>query len=263
MITLGIDIGSATSKAVLLENGERIIAKKVIPLGTGTKGAKTVYESVLEIAGITPDKIDRILATGYGRFSFEDAHRQVSEVSCHAKGIRFLVPTARTIIDIGGQDAKALSLSATGALMNFMMNDKCAAGTGRFLEVMSRVLDVKVEDMGDISARSKKEITINNTCAVFAESEVISRLSANENVDDIVAGIHASVAKRVAGQAMRVGIVDDVVMSGGVARNQGVVRAMEKELGHKITVPEDCQLAGALGAALFAWEDLLKEGVSD
>ena len=154
------------------------------------------------MAGITPDKINMITATGYGRFSFENAQRQVSEVSCHAKGIRFLVPTARTIIDIGGQDAKALSLSDTGGLMNFMMNDKCAAGTGRFLEVMSRVLDVKVEDMGDISERAEKEVAINNTCAVFAESEVISRLSANENVNDIVAGIHASVAKRVAGQAM-------------------------------------------------------------
>jgi len=262
MITLGIDIGSATSKAVILENGEKILAKNVVPLGTGTKGATDVYESVLEMAGITPDKIDRIISTGYGRFNFEGAHRQVSEVTCHAKGIRYLVPTARTIIDIGGQDAKALSLAPNGALTNFVMNDKCAAGTGRFLEVMSRILDVKVSDMGDISDRSTKKIIINNTCAVFAESEVISVLSTGEKTEDIVAGIHDSVAKRVAGQAMRVGVVEDVVMSGGVARNHGVVKAMEEALGCKITVPADCQLAGALGAALFAWDDLVKEGLA-
>ncbi|MBR2743290.1 MAG: 2-hydroxyglutaryl-CoA dehydratase [Clostridia bacterium] len=259
MITLGIDIGSTTSKAVLMENGQKVLAKNIVPLGTGTSGAQTVFDNVLKMAGITPEEIDYALSTGYGRYSFEFAKRQISEVSCHAKGIRFLVPTARTIIDIGGQDAKALSLAPNGALMNFVMNDKCAAGTGRFLDVMARVLDVKVEDMGDISELSQKEITINNTCTVFAESEVISRLSSKEKIEDIIAGIHASVAKRVSGQALRVGVTDDVVMSGGVARNRGIVRAMEKEIGHKIAVPEDCQLAGALGAALFAWDELLKE----
>ncbi len=255
MITLGIDIGSATSKAVLLSDGTSVLSKHVIPLGTGTRGASEVYEYVMAEAGIAACDIARSVSTGYGRFGFTQADRQISEVTCHAKGVRFLVPDARTIIDIGGQDAKALSLSASGGLVNFMMNDKCAAGTGRFLEVMSRVFDVKVEDMGEVAARSKKPAVISSTCAVFAESEVISRLASNESVEDIAAGIHASVAKRVAGQAMRVGIVERVVMSGGVAKNPGVVEAMERELGCRITVPEDCQLAGALGAALFAWED--------
>lgn len=258
MLTLGVDIGSTNSKAVILENGCRIVAKSIVALGTGTKGPHTAYNNVLSLAGIHENEISRLVATGYGRFSFEQAEKQVSEVSCHAKGVRFLVPNARTVIDIGGQDAKALTLNEQGKLTHFVMNEKCAAGTGRFLDVMSRVLDISVEEMGEISSRATSEVSISNTCAVFAESEVISRLSRNESIENIVAGIHRSVAKRVASQVLRVCIVDDVVMSGGVAHNQGVVKAMESELGRNIIVPEDCQLAGALGAAIIAWEELEK-----
>ncbi len=259
MLTMGVDIGSTSSKAVIMEDGVRIAARQVVQVGTGTRGPAEVYQNVLREAGVTRSEIDRIVATGYGRLKFAEADRELSEVSCHGKGVRFLCPEVRTVIDIGGQDAKALLLDEWGNLENFMMNDKCAAGTGRFLEAMARVLDVKVEELGEISLRSDHPTSISSTCAVFAESEVISRLSAEESIENIAAGIHASVAKKVGGLAVRVGYVPQVAMSGGVAKNKGIVKAMERELKCSIIVPEDCQMAGAIGAALFAYQDLKKK----
>jgi len=259
MLTMGVDIGSTASKAVIIRDGEEIVAYNLIPLGTGTRGPEEVYENTLAAAGVTREQVDRIIVTGYGRLNFTHADKQISEVSCHARGIRFLLPSVRTVIDIGGQDIKAMRIGPQGQLTNFVMNDKCAAGTGRFLDVMARVLDVKTEELGEISARSTKEISISNTCTVFAESEVISRLSDKEDISDIVAGIHSSVAKRVAGLALRVGVEGgDIAMSGGVALNTGVVRAMEQELKKPILVHEHCQLAGAIGAAMFAYDDIIK-----
>lgn len=256
MLTMGVDIGSTTSKAAILEDGQRIIAKSIVPVGTGTRGPGEVLHSVLSLAGLQQQDIARTVATGYGRLHFNTADRQVSEVSCHGKGVHFLVPGARTVVDIGGQDAKAILLDENGMLSNFMMNDKCAAGTGRFLEVMARVLDIRIQDMGDLAAQADEAVSISSTCAVFAESEVISRLSANERPENILAGIHRSVAKKVVSQVLRIGVIPNVAMSGGVAKNRGVVEALSEELHMPIQVPEDCQLAGAIGAALFAWEDI-------
>lgn len=259
MLTLGIDIGSTASKAVIMRDGKDIITESVVSVGTGTRGPKEVFQNVLNQAYVTVDQIDRILATGYGRMGFEQAAREVSEISCHARGVHYLVPTAGTIIDIGGQDAKAIRVNSNGSLDDFIMNDKCAAGTGRFLEVMSIVLDIRVEDMGEVSSHSTKELSISSTCAVFAESEVISRMSNNETVEDIAAGIHRSVAKKTASLVTRMGpIRKDVVMSGGVAQNSGVVKALENILNCNIIVPDKCQLAGAIGAALIAYDDLTK-----
>lgn len=252
MLTMGVDIGSTASKAVILEDGKRIMARQLVAAGTGTRGPGEVYKKALEEAGVERSQITRVVATGYGRLNFAQADRELSEVSCHGKGMVFLCPQVRTVIDIGGQDAKALLLDDWGYLDHFIMNDKCAAGTGRFLEAMSRVLDVQVEDMGMLSESSQNPVSISSTCAVFAESEVISRLSSGETVEDIVAGIHVSVAKKVSGLAVRVGYRPQVAMSGGVAKNRGIVRAMEQELQCEILVPEDCQMAGAIGAALFA-----------
>lgn len=252
MLTMGVDIGSTASKAVILEDGKRIMARQLVAAGTGTRGPAEVYKKALEEAGVERSQITRVVATGYGRLNFAQADRELSEVSCHGKGMVFLCPQVRTVIDIGGQDAKALLLDDWGYLDHFIMNDKCAAGTGRFLEAMSRVLDVQVEDIGILSERSQNPVSISSTCAVFAESEVISRLSSGETVEDIVAGIHVSVAKKVSGLAVRVGYRPQVAMSGGVAKNRGIVRAMEQELQCEILVPEDCQMAGAIGAALFA-----------
>ena len=199
------------------------------------------------------------IVTGYGRTNYKAANDQISELSCHAKGVHFLEPEARTVIDIGGQDAKALKLDKNGRLANFVMNDKCAAGTGRFLDVMAGVLETKVSELGSLSDKSTTEISISSTCTVFAESEVISHLSTDAKIEDIVAGIHTSVAGRVSALAKRIGIEEKVIMVGGVARNSGVVKAMEKALNVHIEVPKMAQLTGALGAALFAYEKALKE----
>ena len=211
-------------------------------------------------SGISKDQIAYTVATGYGRLICPDADGQISELSCHAKGIHFLIPEADRVVDIGGQDAKALALSPQGKLTAFQMNDKCAAGTGRFLEVMARVLNVPIEELGPLSETSRHPAVISNTCTVFAESEVISQLSAQVPLADIAAGIHNSVAKRVAGMALRLGRPGCMAMSGGVALNSGVVKAMEHEMGCPILVDPLCQLAGAIGAALLAYEKIVKAG---
>ena len=254
MYTMGVDVGSASSKVVILEDGIRVVTEKVVQLGTGSSGPQRVLEEALEASGLRMEDMARVVATGYGRFSFEGADRQVSEISCHAKGIYHLVPSARTIIDIGGQDVKGIAIDADGTVLNFAMNDKCAAGTGRFLDVMARVLEVEVSDLGRLGAMSKKQVGISSTCTVFAESEVISQLSMGTDKCDIIAGIHRSVAHRVTGLAHRIGVVPDVVMTGGVAQNQGVVDALEAELGVKICTSPLTQYNGALGAALMAYQ---------
>lgn len=255
MYTMGLDIGSTTSKGVIIKDGEEIVASVLVPVGTGTSGPLKLIKELKEKSNLTEKDIEKTVVTGYGRIQYKDADKQISELSCHAKGVAFLIPGARTIIDIGGQDAKAMRLNNKGKLINFIMNDKCAAGTGRFLDVMAGVLETDVSKLGEISEKSTKEVSISSTCTVFAESEVISHLSANAKKEDIVAGIHTSVVRRVSTLAMRVGIEDQVVMVGGVARNKGIVKAMEKELGHDIKVPELAQLTGALGAAIYAFEE--------
>lgn len=254
MYTMGLDIGSTTSKGVIMKDGKEIVASVLVPVGTGTSGPLKLIKELKEKSNLTENDIEKTVVTGYGRMQYK-ADKQISELSCHAKGVVFLIPSARTIIDIGGQDAKAMKLNDKGKLMNFIMNDKCAAGTGRFLDVMSGVLETDVSKLGEISEKSTKEVSISSTCTVFAESEVISHLSANAKKEDIVAGIHTSVVRRVSTLAMRVGIEDEVVMVGGVARNKGIVKAMEREIGHNIKVPELAQLTGALGAAIYAFEE--------
>lgn len=253
MYALGIDIGSTATKVVVLDDDAQVAASAIYGLGAGTSGADKALAEAFSHAGLSWDDIACTVATGYGRQRFERANKQVSELSCHAKGMAHLLPGTRTILDIGGQDAKALRLTPDGMLENFVMNEKCAAGTGRFLDVMARVLESDVSNLGELDAQSQAEVSISSTCTVFAESEVISHLAAGESIPDIVAGIHTSVAKRTAGLVRRLGAVEaPVSMSGGVARNAGVVRALERELGAPVSVPEDCQLCGALGAALYA-----------
>ncbi len=252
-MTLGIDVGSTTSKCLILKNGTEIAASAIIAAGTGTTGPKRALDAALEQAGLTRGELAAVTATGYGRNSFEGADYVVSELSCHAIGAHALAPDARTVIDIGGQDAKVMRIDAEGKLENFLMNDKCAAGTGRFLEVMARVLELDVSQLAEMDAKAKSIVPISSTCTVFAESEVISQLAKNVDICDLVAGIHASVAVRTAGLVRRLGIVPPVCMTGGVARNAGVVRALEKELGVPITVSPESQLAGAYGAAIYGW----------
>lgn len=227
----------------------------VIPAGTGTTGPERALAGALEAAGVKIEDIEKIVATGYGRIQFNRADEQVSEITCHARGVHFLVPGVRTIIDIGGQDAKVIKLAADGKVVNFAMNEKCAAGTGRFLEVMARVLETEVGQLELIEAGAREVIAISSTCTVFAESEVISQLSAGKERADIVAGIHESVARRVSGLTGRVGLQPEVVMTGGVAQNGAVVKAMERAIKMPVTVAPNSQLTGALGAALIAYKN--------
>lgn len=258
IFTMGIDIGSTSSKCVILKNGKEILGSGVVSLGAGTKGADLVIEQVLEQAGKKYDEIDVIVSTGYGRNSYEGAAKTMSELSCHAKGGSFIFDDVRTIIDIGGQDIKVLNLSENGQLTNFLMNDKCAAGTGRFLEVMAGVLDVDLNDMGELDKEATENTPISSTCTVFAESEVISCMAKKIPIPNIIRGIHGSVATRVAGLAKRGGLRKPVAMTGGVTKNSGIVRALSRELDTEIMISDDSQLAGALGAALYAYENYSK-----
>ncbi len=258
MYTMGIDVGSASSKVVILEDGKNIIAAEVVQVGTGSSGPQRALEQAYEKSGLTRKDMTKVVATGYGRFAFEDADKQISEISCHAKGIFFLIPTARTIIDIGGQDAKAIRLDSRGGVRQFFMNDKCAAGTGRFLDVMARVLETTIDKMEEYDSKATEPASISSTCTVFAESEVISQLSKGVAKENIIAGVHQSVASKACGLAYRGGLEDDIVMTGGVARNGGVVRAISRELKKKVVVAPNPQTTGALGAALFAYIEAKK-----
>ena len=254
MFTMGIDIGSTSSKAVILEDGIRVAARKVIEAGIGSEGPDRVFADAMSEAGITREEITRVMATGYGRMTFPGADDQASELSCHGKGIHYLIPEARVVIDIGGQDAKVMQINERGALLNFVMNDKCAAGTGRFLDVMAGILSVQTSELAELAAKAEEPLSISSVCTVFAESEVISHLAAGATRSDVAAGIHQSVAKRVAGLGNRIGFRGPIAMSGGVALNAGVVRALEHELGKQIVTHPDAQLAGAYGAAILAFE---------
>ncbi|SMC70002.1 acyl-CoA dehydratase activase [Papillibacter cinnamivorans] len=256
---LGVDIGSAASKAVAVNEEGEILASAAVQLGTGTKGVQSAVETLYAESALDPADRAMTVATGYGRMKYTEADFQMSEITCHAKGIRKLLPTVRTVIDIGGQDSKAIRIDENGAIGQFVMNDKCAAGTGRFLEVMSRVLDADVSQLGELDALAKAPVSISNTCTVFAESEVISRLSEGAMIPDIVAGIHQSVAKRVAGLALRLGIEEDVALTGGVALNRGIIRALEEELKVKLKIAPQPQLTGAYGAAILGRDRYFKE----
>jgi predicted CoA-substrate-specific enzyme activase len=256
MYTLGIDIGSAATKGVILKDGKEIVTMATIGVGTGTSGSQRLMETVMQDSGLDVKDLSFVLATGYGRNRFELANKQMSELTCHTRGVSFLLPNTRTIIDIGGQDAKTIKLNNKGRMENFVMNEKCAAGTGRFLDVMAGVLETTVDQLGDLSEAADKVIDISTTCTVFAESEVISLLSTGESIANIVAAIHRSVAKRVCGLAQRAGVEPSVVMTGGVAQNRGVVKEIARELELEVQVPPHPQMTGALGAALLAYEEI-------
>ena len=252
MITVGVDVGSITAKAAVI-NDDGIVATKVILTGYNSKNAgKQVFETVLANAGIESSQVDRIIATGYGRNSVSFADKAITEITCHAAGAHYLNPDIRSIIDIGGQDSKAIVINENGKVIDFAMNDKCAAGTGRFLEVMARALEVNLDEFGNMSLKADNAASISSLCTVFAESEVVSLISKGENRQNIIAGIHESIASRVVAMGNRIGLRDPVMMTGGVAKNIGVVRALEKKINTSISVSENAQVTGAIGAGLIA-----------
>jgi len=252
MITVGIDIGSITAKAAVLDEGQ---LKGTVVQGTGydaKAAADAGFQKVLNISGYEKQQVDFVVSTGYGRRSVSFADKSITEISCHAAGAHFANPHVKSVIDIGGQDSKVMTISPQGKVLDFAMNDKCAAGTGRFLEVMARALEVDLEKMGEISLKSDSPATISSLCTVFAESEVISLIAKGEKRENIVAGIHASIGARVVAMAGRLGLKSPVMMTGGVAKNIGLVRMLEEKLNMPVEISEHAQVLGAIGAALIA-----------
>jgi len=254
----GVDIGSTMTKVVLMDESNNLLSTIKGPTGPEHRQlANEVMRQALEQASLQINDISYIVATGYGRLNVPFADRQITELSCHARGVSSLFPNVRTAIDIGGQDAKCMKI-ANGRLTSFVMNDKCAAGSGRFLEVTAAALGIRLEDMGDISLQATKKIQISNLCTIFAQQEVVALLSRGEKLENILAGLHDALASRIAALARRLGIEPDLVLTGGVVKNTGMVRAMKESLGCEILVPEEPLLTGALGAAILAKEIYMK-----
>jgi len=252
----GVDIGSTMTKVVIMN--QSVLASVIGPTGPEhRKLANRVMEEALEKAKLPFKDIAYVVATGYGRINVPFADKQITEISCHARGVAYLLPEARTVIDIGGQDSKGIKLK-DGRAVDFVMNDKCAAGTGRFLEVAAEELGVKLEDMGKLSLEAKKAVRISNTCTVFAAQEVVTKLSGGAALPDIIAGLHEAIATRVYGMLRRLKIEREVAMTGGGAKNIGLVRALEARLGFVVQVPPEPLLTGAIGAALLGG-DMVKE----
>ncbi len=257
MFFAGVDVGSRTTKAVLLDAQSRVAAQAVSDTGVrGAQAAEKVLGTCLSRAQISRQDLTRVVATGYGRKNVPAASTRLTEISCHARGAHKVLPGVRTVVDIGGQDSKVIVLDGSGRMVDFAMNDRCAAGTGRFLEVMAKVLEIGLGAMGGVrEAAPSRRAPINNLCTVFAESEVISLLAEGRAVEDIVRGVHASIAERTAALLGRVAFEPPIVMSGGVALNRGVVAALQQRLQRPVQVPPDPQLIGALGAACLARDE--------
>jgi predicted CoA-substrate-specific enzyme activase len=252
VITIGIDIGSVAAKGYLISHASHYRA--LTPTGWSPREAgQIIIERLLAASGLESEQVERIYVTGYGRVAFDQADKTITEIKCHARGIAELYPGVRTIIDIGGQDSKVIRIGKHGQVVDFAMNDKCAAGTGRFLQVMATALGLDVSELGDAEDPAQMQ-PISSMCTVFAESEIIGSLARGNPKGGIIAGLHQSVGKRVAAMARRMGIKEQVAFTGGVAINSGVKRALEEEIGAKIMVHEACQYTGALGAALLALE---------
>ena len=251
--TMGIDVGSTASKCVIMKDGQEIVAKSLVPVGTGTSGPARAIAEVLDNAKMTREQMDFVLATGYGRNSLDGlADLQMSELSCHAKGATYLFPDVHTVVDIGGQDVKVIEIE-NGMMKNFVMNDKCAAGTGRFFEAMARSFELSLPEFSKLSLTAKNVIPITAQCTVFAESEVITLVGEGKPMDEIAAGIEMAVAKRCFVMAKKAGATDSITLTGGCAKNDGLKEAIEHVLKLKVVnLKTDPQLMGALGAAEYA-----------
>lgn len=253
-VYIGVDIGSLTTKVVMVTKEGQQVGRATARTGySGKDVAMRLIEQLLREQSLSNQDVGATVATGYGRVTFP-ADREVSEITCQAKGIAHLFPAAATVIDIGGQDSKVIQVLPGGKVLDFAMNDKCAAGTGRFLEVMAEALEVPLEEVGPLAVTAGKVCTVSSFCTVFAESEVISHVSNGIPKEEILAGICDAVASRVANMTQRTGLELPVVFTGGVARNQGVVAALSRRLGSELMIPPEPQITAALGAALFAAE---------
>ena len=249
----GIDSGSTSTDVVILNRDREIVTDIILPTGAGAAiGAERALEEALKHAGLERNDIDALVTTGYGRTAIEQGDKSITEITCHARGAHYLDPEVRTVIDIGGQDSKVIRSNEDGSVANFVMNDKCAAGTGRFLEMMARTMEMSLDEMSVTGLEYGEDITISSMCTVFAESEVVSLIAQNKATDDIVHGLNKAVAAKTASLAKRVGGAEKYMMTGGVSKNKGLVKTLEERLGTELVISDKAQLCGALGAALFA-----------
>lgn len=257
MYVLGVDSGSTSTNAVIMNQNREIAAFSVVRTGAKAgESAEKVLEDVLRKAQLSREDISWIVSTGYGRVSISYADENVTEISCHGKGAHYFNPRIRTILDIGGQDSKAIRLNENGEVQDFVMNDKCAAGTGRFLEMIARTLEVDIDQLGAIALESKETIEITSMCSVFAESEVISLIANNKEKADIARGVCSAIANKAFSLLRRVKMEPDYMMTGGVAKNPGVVKAVEEKIGAPLYICPEPEIVGAAGAALYALEKL-------
>jgi (R)-2-hydroxyacyl-CoA dehydratese activating ATPase len=249
----GVDVGSTQTKAVILSEAGEIVGRSLIDTGANViLAAENAYVAALKDGRIDEEEVEYIIGTGYGRYRVTFGNSQVTEISCHGRGAVYMFPGTHTVLDMGGQDTKAIQVSSDGEIVDFCMNDKCAAGTGRFLGAAATALDIPLNELGGTALRSERPVRISTTCTVFAESEVLSWLGKGKKIEDILMGVHQSIASRSIGLLRRVGITEEITFTGGVTRNVGMIYALEEKLGVKLNVSEDSHYMGALGAALFA-----------
>src|SRR3989337_194341 len=256
------DVGSTQTKAVVIDEARRLVGRALIDTGANVVlAAEQAFAIALEDAHLLEASVDLVVGTGYGRYRVTFGNFQVTEISCHARGAVHMFPATRTVVDMGGQDTKAIRVSPAGEILDFCMNDKCAAGTGRFLGAAANALGIGLSELGPTALRAEKAVKISTTCTVFAESEVVSWLGKGKKVEDILLGVHQSIVARSLGLMRRVGIEPQVTFTGGVARNQAVVEVLQKELGFAVNVSEESHYMGAIGAGLFAMDHLLASRV--
>ncbi len=251
----GVDVGSTQTKAVILDESRSIVARSLIATGANvTRAGENAFVEACKAAGLPREAMGYVVGTGYGRYKVTFGDAQITEITCHARGAHSIFPRTRTVIDMGGQDTKAIKVGADGSVMDFSMNDKCAAGTGRFLSAAAEVTGMGLDEIGPISLQAKNPVRLTSVCTVFVESDIMSYLAQRKTVEDILGGVHKAIATRTMALVRRVGVEEEVTFTGGVSRNIGMVKGLEAVLGRSINVHEEGHYIGALGAALFALE---------
>lgn len=259
----GVDVGSTQTKAVIIDEDGRIVGRALIDTGANViTAAENAFMAAVKNAGVLEEDVAYVVGTGYGRYKVTFGDSQLTEISCHARGAVQMFPGTRTVLDMGGQDTKAIRVRPNGEVVDFCMNDKCAAGTGRFLQAASFALEISLDEVGPTALRAERPVKISNTCTVFAESEVLSWLGRGKKIEDILMGMHQSIATRSMGLLRRVGIESEVTFSGGVARNRAMVQVLDAMLDLRMNVSEESHFMGALGAALFALDRILASRVA-
>ncbi len=254
----GVDVGSTQTKAMIIDEARGIVSRSLTDTGANVmRAAENAFQEALLGGALREEEVEFVVGTGYGRYKVTFGNTQVTEISCHGRGAVHMFPGTRTVVDMGGQDTKAIRVSPAGEILDFCMNDKCAAGTGRFLGAASNALDIPLGELGPTALRGERPVKISTTCTVFAESEVLSWLGKGKKIEDILLGVHQSIAARSSGLLRRVGIEEEVTFTGGVARNSAMIETLNERLGLQVNVGEESHYMGALGAALFALDHIL------